>query len=183
MLTDKIIKTTDRISRTIKSLKSLSRKGDNDPLAEVNFEQLLETCLDICRQRFTHHQIELILPTCSKVTTFLAREVQLSQVLVNLLGNAIDAVKLLDERWVKIDYKQTEKNFEIVVTDSGKGIPPEIVAKIMDPFFTTKDVNQGTGLGLSISKTIIEDHGGELTYVSEAANTTFRISLPQIHSA
>ena len=65
-----------------------------------------------------------------------------------------------------------------MVSDSGKGIDPEVANRMMEPFFTTKDVNQGTGLGLSIAKGITEDHHGELSYVVDAPNTTFLIDIP-----
>ena len=68
---------------------------------------------------------------------------------------------------------------EIVVSDSGGGIPPEILSKIFDPFFTTKDPGKGTGLGLAICRTIMNDQGGEITCESKAGHgATFRIFLP-----
>lgn len=70
------------------------------------------------------------------------------------------------------------EKLQISVTDSGKGIPSNIAEKLMQPFFTTKEVGKGTGLGLSISKGIIEDHQGSLWYDSSCANTRFVIDLP-----
>jgi signal transduction histidine kinase len=68
---------------------------------------------------------------------------------------------------------------KISVTDSGEGIGPEVLEKIMMPFFTTKEVGKGTGLGLSISKGIIEDHKGKLYYDPTNPNTSFVIELPE----
>ena len=67
---------------------------------------------------------------------------------------------------------------EFLVEDSGPGIPKELEAKILEPFFTTKEVGKGTGLGLSISIGIIQSHGGTLSYVPNCANTTFRVTIP-----
>lgn len=179
LMTEKIIRTTDRISRIIRSLRTLSRKGDQDPMADVNLRDLIETCLDVSSQKFKAYSIELQLPEFFVPVIFKGREVQLSQVLMNLVSNAIDAVKTLDERWIRIDFHQKQDSLEILVVDSGNGIPAELRQRIMDPFFTTKEVNQGTGLGLSISKSIVENHGGELNYLPDEPNTTFRITLPQ----
>jgi C4-dicarboxylate-specific signal transduction histidine kinase len=180
LLTSKLVTTSERISKTIKSLKALSRNGDKDPFEKISLEYIFNQCLDVCRQRCTNYEIELILPSFPDEVFFVGREVQISQVLVNLLNNAIDAVKSVEgKKWIEISYEKTDKRIDLFVSDSGLGIAVEIQAKIMEPFFTTKEINQGTGLGLSISKNIIESHGGELSLLKTRQNTTFRIRLPQ----
>jgi signal transduction histidine kinase len=62
--------------------------------------------------------------------------------------------------------------------DSGPGVPPELRARVMEPFFTTKPIGKGTGLGLSLSKAIVEDHGGELKLCETQNHTCFSFSLP-----
>lgn len=178
MLTGKMVDTCDRISKTIRSLKALSRNGDNDPIVPVSFKVVLDQCLDICGQRFRRHQIELRLPRIEEDLMIQGREVQLGQVLVNLLGNAIDAIKNDENPWVEIKTEKDNEFLTVFIIDSGKGIPSEIKDKIMEPFFTTKEVNQGTGLGLSISKRIIQEHKGELSLVPEAPHTTFKLRVP-----
>ena len=74
-----------------------------------------------------------------------------------------------------------QNRVDIFVIDSGAGIPVEIQQKIMEPFFTTKQLNQGTGLGLSISKNILRDHQGELSLMADEPHTTFRMRLPALH--
>jgi C4-dicarboxylate-specific signal transduction histidine kinase len=106
------------------------------------------------------------------------RDVQLSQVIVNLLSNASDAVKDLPVRKIEIALEKSDSQLDILFKDSGRGVPLEIRSRIMDPFFTTKEVNQGTGLGLSISKTIMQEHDGELSFLPEEKMTTFRMRLP-----
>ena len=177
-LTNKLSKTTERISKIIKSLKNLSRNGDEDAMVEVNLEQTILQTLDICRQRALQNDIELKLPSFKAPIFVRGREVQLSQVLLNLLSNAIDAVKSEEEKWIKIEYNFRGSGVDLDVVDSGAGVPAAIRSKIMEPFFTTKEVNQGTGLGLSISKSIMRSHGGELVLVESAKNTTFRMHLP-----
>lgn len=178
MLTGKMVETCDRISKTIRSLKALSRNGDNDPFVPVSLKTVLDQCLDICGQRFRRHQIQLRLPPLDKDVMLFGREVQLGQVLVNLLGNAIDAIKNDENPWVEIKIEKEKDFLNLFIIDSGKGIPSEIRNRIMEPFFTTKEVNHGTGLGLSISKRIIQEHKGELSLIPEAPHTTFRVRIP-----
>lgn len=178
LLTKKVMDTTERISKTVKSLKSLSRNGENDPKVEVSIEQIVNISVDLCQQKSKMNSIEFKIPDVLPDTIIMGREVQLSQVLVNLLSNSIDAVKNLEEKWIEIKTAIDGGFIDLFVIDSGKGIPKEIQTRIMDPFFTTKDVNQGTGLGLSISKTIMQDHGGELSLMENCSHTTFRLRLP-----
>lgn len=177
-LSDKIMQTSERISKTVRSLKALSRNGESDPMTSVLLQKVIGQCLDLSSQKFRSSEVKLLVEAHEGDIYVLGREVELSQVLLNLLVNAVDAVKDLSERWVKITVRTNKAFVDIFVTDSGHGIPVEIRDKIMNPFFTTKDVNQGTGLGLSISKNIISSHGGELGLLANEPHTTFRIRLP-----
>ncbi len=181
LLTTKMIETSDRISKTIKSLKALSRNAENDPMLHTSINQVILQSIDIVDQKCRLNDVTLkshLLPEDYKV---MGREAELMQVFTNLIGNAIDAIKEFDEKWIEVRVEKVQENLDIFFIDSGKGIPPEIQKKIMEPFFTTKDVNQGTGLGLSISKNIIKNHEGELTLVPESPHTTFKVRLPISH--
>lgn len=75
---------------------------------------------------------------------------------------------------------QQKDNFiQLYFKDSGHGIPPEISARIMEPFFSTKDIGKGTGLGLALARGIVEKHGGTLEYVDGSSHTTFLMQLPK----
>jgi C4-dicarboxylate-specific signal transduction histidine kinase len=100
-----------------------------------------------------------------------------TQVLMNLINNAADAVYDLTEKWIRLSWQQAEDTLVIRVMDSGRGIPPEILVKMMQPFFTTKELGKGTGLGLSISKAIVENHGGQLLYEEHSGHTSFKVEL------
>jgi C4-dicarboxylate-specific signal transduction histidine kinase len=101
---------------------------------------------------------------------------------VNLVNNARDAVAQAAIRWIRIEAVPAGGSMEISVADSGPGIPEDIRARIMDPFFTTKGVGRGTGLGLSISKAIVEDHGGSLILDPSSRHTRFVVKLPRKRS-
>mgnify|MGYP001138973514 CR=1 FL=1 len=103
----------------------------------------------------------------------------IQQMLLNLIGNAMDALEDSEEKQIRIKSQQRDGYAQIIIADNGPGIPPEKIKKIFDPFFTTKKVGKGTGLGLSISQSICIQHGGNLVCESElGVGTTFRIILP-----
>lgn len=181
LLTTKMIETSDRISKTIKSLKALSRNAENDPMLHTSINQVIQQTIDIVEQKCRVNDVTLKFIPLAEDYKVLGREAELMQVFTNLIGNAIDAIKEHQEKWIEIRVVKDKEWIEIFFIDSGKGIPLEIQKKIMEPFFTTKDVNQGTGLGLSISKNIIKNHEGELTLVPESPRTTFKVRLPISH--
>jgi signal transduction histidine kinase len=100
-------------------------------------------------------------------------------VALNLLNNAFDAIQSLEEKWIKISFSDIGDWVKIIVTDSGPGIPFDVQMKMMQPFYTTKEIGKGTGLGLSISKGIIERHNGRLYLDNTSPNTQFVIALPK----
>jgi len=103
---------------------------------------------------------------------------RLHQVLMNLIGNAVDAIA--GEGTIFITTSQSPQLFLISVRDTGAGIPEGIRSKIFDPFFTTKQVGKGTGLGLAISYGIVQDHGGSIEVQSEeGAGTEFIVKIPR----
>jgi C4-dicarboxylate-specific signal transduction histidine kinase len=111
--------------------------------------------------------------------TFDCRSIQLEQVLVNTLNNAHDAIAEKTEgKWVELKAFQEGDKCVFWITDSGNGIPPEVIDKIFNPFFTTKDVGKGTGIGLSISFGIISEHKGSIRVDRQCANTRFVIEIP-----
>ncbi len=173
----KIVETTERIAKIIKGLRSFSRKSDSDPMQCIRISQVIEDTVELCKERFKNHSIDLSI-NCNTDSIIECRQSQIAQVMMNLLGNAIDAVEALPEKWVRIDTFTTGDELILHFTDSGGGLPQAIAKKIMNPFFTTKEVGKGTGLGLSISKGIMESHNGSLTYDPTSKNTRFIVQLP-----
>lgn len=172
----KIILMTNRVATIVKGLRLFSRNADSDSFTIVNLNTLVANVLSFCSEKFNAQKIKIELEILPDVS-MECRSTQIEQVLLNLLNNAYDAVMPLAEKWVRIVVKNTN-NIQISVTDSGQGIPSDVVEKMMQPFFTTKEIGRGVGLGLSISKGIIEDHHGTLAYNSLSTNTCFVISLP-----
>lgn len=177
-ISESIEKTTTRISKIIKGLKAFARDGEHEPEQYFNVDHLIEDTLSFCRERFKSHAITLEV-NCPPGIQMRGRQVQLSQVLLNLLNNSHDAVENLGEKWVRIDVDQGEEQLTVSVTDSGRGIPEHLRFKIMEPFYTTKDPNRGTGLGLSVSAAIVASHGGSLTVDTNSPHTRFVLTFPR----
>jgi len=167
-----------RIQRIIESMKRQARDGENDPFELITVDVLLSDVLDLSDAKFKQAGIQLgVLADMN--TVFACRRIQLSQVLINLFNNSYDAVLDTKLPWVELEIKEVGHNVVIVFTDSGDGIPFDIQDKILQPFFTTKEIGKGTGLGLSISSNIIENHGGSFLFDSECSNTRFIITIPR----
>jgi len=176
---EKIMKTADRIAKIIKGLRSFARDGESDPYETASAAQLVQDTLEFCNARFASHGVKLEVAPLAEDFRIECKPVQLSQVLLNLLNNAYDAIEKTPDPWIRIEVAPPEAGrFRIRITDSGRGIPAEIAERIMQPFFTTKEVGKGTGLGLSISSGIIRDHKGTLTLDPSSPNTCFVIELP-----
>jgi two-component system NtrC family sensor kinase len=173
----KIESASERIAKILKGLRTFSRTLEADPMSEVTVAEIIEGTVELCKERFKKNEIQLKI-NCDANSSLNCRPSQISQVLMNLLGNAQDAVEKLLEKWVEIDVNSSDNKIIIRITDSGCGISNEIVDKMMNPFFTTKEAGKGTGLGLSISKGITEEHHGELRYDPSSKNTCFILELP-----
>lgn len=177
---EKIMTGSERIAKIIKGLRAFSRSADTDPLQKAYVHDIIDDAISFCSARFKDQGIDFKIGDLPKIM-ISCRATQLAQVVLSMLNNSFDAIQPLKEKWIKIEVLPTLDNkVDIVITDSGGGIPKEIAEKLMQPFFTTKEVGKGTGLGLSVSRGIIHDHGGILTLDQECKNTRFIIQLPTI---
>jgi C4-dicarboxylate-specific signal transduction histidine kinase len=175
-----IVETGHRIAKIIMGLKSFSRDARNDSSEIFLSRDLVERTVALCGERFKSYGVELRIQDDSGGAQIYGQVVQLSQVLLNLLNNSFDAVRNSKEKWIELSIKKVGDQLEIGVTDSGTGIPPAVVEKMFQPFFTTKEVGQGTGLGLSISANIVKNHSGQLIYDADHTNTCFLVRLPVV---
>ncbi|MCJ8276756.1 MAG: ATP-binding protein [Bdellovibrionales bacterium] len=170
-------KTIYRVRDIIVGLKTLIGNGSTH-LEPVNLRELIDTTMNLVFDKFRQARIEII-NDVSPETIVYANRIQLSQVILNLAQNSYDAILENENRWVNFTDIKRMDMVELSVIDSGTGIEPVQVEKIMEPFYTTKELGEGTGLGLSLSKSIIERFGGELFYHHQNANTCFKIRLNQ----
>ncbi|RYZ64392.1 MAG: GHKL domain-containing protein, partial [Proteobacteria bacterium] len=175
--------TVDRIGSIVKALKTFARDSQHDALTPHNFQQIAADTLNMCKERLRNHGAKLVYDEATANLLLDCRPTEISQVLLNLLNNSLDAIETLDEKWIKLECVVVNEEVQIIVTDSGPGIPAAVAAKIMQPFFTTKDIGKGTGLGLSISRSIADAHGGKLELEAGASNTKFVLKLPALKEA
>ena len=179
---ERILDTTNRITRIIRSMRQLAREGTQDRVRPALVAKIVAETLEVCEERFKYHSINLLLPKIDPALMVSCRDIQIGQVLFNLLQNAFDAiVDLPGERWIRLEVTLDEGSAVFSIVDSGPGVPPELKTKIMEPFFTTKEVGKGIGLGLSLSRTIVEEHGGKLTLTDEAGHPCFSFRIPLAH--
>ena len=170
----------DRVTRIVRSLRGLART-DTPKRQETDLPAIIESSLDILRGRLKQHSIEAV-TSYDPDSTVMGVYTQLSQVLLNLLVNAQQAVESAarsEGGRITITTSRQESEMLIEVADNGTGIDPAHLPKLFDPFFTTKDVGEGTGLGLSIAHNIVRGHGGRIEVDSQpGVGTSFRVFLP-----
>lgn len=180
---DKILQTVQRIARIIKGMKTLAR-GEATDNQVGRLDNIVEDALSVCRERFKSHGVDLKIEKIPSLE-IQGQHSQLSQVLLNLLSNSFDAIVHSEDldKWIRLEFQIKTNQLEIIVTDSGLGITEEVQKRLMQPFFTTKEVGVGLGLGLSLSRQIMNKHKGDLKYNPLCKNTQFIMTLPFLQSA
>lgn len=166
-----------KLSQIVKGISTFAREGRGDQMISIGVAELIESNLAVAIDRIKNSGIELEINIDPKAK-LICYPSFISQVLLNLLNNAIDALENAPVKKIEVN-AFVEKNWiHITVSDTGPGVPKEFEKKIFDPFFTTKTFGKGTGLGLSISKGLVEVHEGELLYERNDQRTTFVVRLP-----
>ena len=169
----------ERVQRIVKELRALARPED-EPLAQIDLAEVIAYAQSIASYQIRHRaRVDVRIAPLPPLYGGRAR---LEQVILNLLVNAAQAIPDDGaEHLIGIDVREHGPDrFAIEVHDTGVGIPPELRARIFDPFVTTKPVGEGTGLGLSICHTIVTSLGGTIDVESEIGKgTTFRVVLPR----
>jgi signal transduction histidine kinase len=131
--------------------------------------------------------IELLVEIESTLPYMLGDSVQIRQVLLNILSNAVQALERVEPgevRQITLRGWSDGERVRIAISDTGVGISPEYLQRVFEPFFTTHSVGQGVGLGLAIAYTIVQQHNGNLWAESIATGgTVFHIALPAIAEA
>ncbi len=175
-----IVQQAQRVSRIVGSLLTFSRQSHLEP-SRVDVGELLETALTLVQYRLTNGAIRLHREIDLDLAPILGDAGRLTEVFVNLLNNAIDAMPSGGQLMVRaFSNSGPDGGARVEVADTGCGIPPEELPRIFDPFFTTKEPGRGTGLGLSISHGIVKDHGGRICAESApGAGTTLVVTLPK----
>jgi signal transduction histidine kinase len=177
-LLDKIAKQTFRASEIVNSLLSFSRTATTE-FVEVDLARVIQDTLTLIEPQLSKSAIEVRLDTAPALPTIKGNSGKLQQVFLNLFLNARDAMEsggtLAIRAWSEDGFVRVD------VADTGEGIAPDHLARIYDPFFTTKGARKGTGLGLAVTYGIVHEHGGNIEVESRlGSGSRFRVELPMV---
>ena len=176
---EQISSLTKRSTMIITRLKSMARKR-RDSVQSVCLNQVVEHVLTLLQSHPQTQSTQISVAMKFQKNTVMAEQIQLEQVVLNLLSNALDAVAdNTHTKKITIECVHSEGQIELRIADNGPGVAPELYEQIFNPFFTTKEVDEGLGLGLSISYNIIQDFGGQLAVVRHPMKgAIFSLRLP-----
>jgi PAS domain S-box-containing protein len=183
-LLEKIERQTFRAAKIVNSLLNLSRPAASGPgeMAPLDVNAVIADVLSLLEHQFELAKIKVRRELSEEPPVVLGVEHKLQQVFLNLFLNARDAMP--KGGWLSVATRVEPDRVVAEVSDTGSGIPSEHLARIYDPFFTTKAIGQGTGLGLSISYGIVREHGGSISCESVIGQgTKFILGFPQTAAA
>jgi PAS domain S-box-containing protein len=169
----------ERVRVIVRDLKIFSRSPLEGASTQVDVNATLESSLRMAQHEIRHRA--RLVKDYGVIPLVQANEARLGQVFLNLVINAAQSLPdgRADKHRIRVRTRLEGGRVVVEVSDTGAGIPPELLGRIFDAFFTTKEVGVGTGLGLAISQRIISDLGGELTVESVVGTgSTFRVSIP-----
>jgi signal transduction histidine kinase len=177
---EKILSSSDRAMKSQRGFLGFAGESRKDPMHPAAIHKLIDECVDWQQERCERHAIDLRMEISGPIPMVVCREVQIEQILINLISNAIDAIvqSNASERWILVQAERLGNNVSVDVIDSGPGISEDIKAHLMEPFFSTKPAGDGMGIGLSLSRLIAEDHNGSLSLRERGGHTCFRLLLP-----
>jgi len=177
-----ISRSVERIQKIVSGLRKFSRTSGSTEMKLHSIANIAKEAVFLTKVKSQQCGV-LVEVDISSDLQILCNEIEIEQVLVNLLNNGIDAVKNLQEKWVKIHVFEDSEEAILEVRDSGPGILPIHREKIFQPFFTTKPVGEGTGLGLAIVKGIIDEHKASIDVCTDSPTTCFVIRFKKVDGA
>jgi two-component system NtrC family sensor kinase len=170
---------TERIHRIIRDLLDFSRRDPDDDLAgqSADLGEVIADAVNLVRPQKASKQVEIQIDVEAGVGHVIGSAQRLTQVLLNLLLNAIDALE--GRGCVRIEVRRTSgERCALIVTDDGPGLPQEVLDHLFEPFTTTKPAGKGTGLGLAVCHALVEGMGGEITAKNRAqGGACFEVTL------
>ncbi|HAA28772.1 MAG TPA: hybrid sensor histidine kinase/response regulator [Cyanobacteria bacterium UBA8553] len=165
---------TERTAKVVFALKNYARYDSMAEKVETNITDGIETVLTLYHNHLK--QGVKVIKNYHDLPLVLCYPDELNQVWTNLIHNALQAME--NQGTLIIDVSRQDTKVLVSITDSGRGIPPEVMPRIFEPFFTTKIAGEGSGLGLDIVRKIIEKHQGKIEVDSVPSQTTFNVYLP-----
>lgn len=168
---------TDRMAKISSQLRSFAKKSDSDEITRADAAPIILAAKELLAPQFKANQVELNLDIQSSLPAIEINPIQLEQVLINLLTNAIQAIEGQQSKQINLSVQHDNGKVEVMVDDNGPGIPFDSQTQLFEPFYTTK--KNGLGLGLSISHQITQAMGGELSVAaSPLGGARFILTIP-----
>jgi two-component system C4-dicarboxylate transport sensor histidine kinase DctB len=158
-------------------LKTFARKSPSGLRERLDLAAVVDQALLLLDSRLREEHVNCVL-NLTRPAWVRGDAIRVEQVLINLLRNALDAMRDKPVKQLEIRIDQDQKHWRLSVSDSGGGISDDHLQNIFDPFFTTKPVGDGLGLGLAVSYAIVHELGGRLTASNQAAGAVFSFRLP-----
>jgi signal transduction histidine kinase len=172
-MAETVVNSTVRIFDLISAIKDYSYM-DQAPIQEIDLAQSLDTTLTMFNSRLEHVIVERLYDP--KLPHISAYGSELNQVWTELIANALDAMH--DSGTLRLKTRALGEMVAVEIWNDGPGIPPEIVSRIFEPFYTTKPPGQGLGLGLDTVNRIVSKHNGSVNVESKPGATCFQVRLP-----
>jgi len=172
-----IEKAVNRINRIVGGLRRFSRTEAYPQFKATPLNEIIKEALLITEIKSKKFNVPVFF-NCEAELEIECDAIEIEQVIINLIGNGIDAAANHHEKWVKVDLSLSQEEKPVIrVIDSGLGLSEDLEQKVFNPFFTTKPVGQGTGLGLSICKGILDHHKAKIFVNRKFPNTCFEIQF------
>ena len=174
----RIVRDGNRAAEVITRVRGFLKKTESEK-SPLDINQTIREIVTVIKREAVENGVDLLMDLASDIPPVLGDRIQLQQVILNLLMNGVEAMTSVTERPRRLSIstrKHDPDKVLVIVRDSGSGIDHESLEKIFDAFYTTK--TEGMGMGLAISRSIVEDHGGELSVVTEnGSGATFQFTL------
>ena len=169
---------SDRISKIVSNLMSFARSEETTLKDTVHINDVVENATALLRHRIRKQTDHFRFTPGEGIPTFPGNRQRLEQVIINLISNALESLADPGAAVVVLtDYSQETEEIVVQVEDEGAGIPADILSRIQEPFFTTKQGRGGSGLGLTISRVFVQEHGGILSFESRAPSQGTRATI------
>jgi len=175
---DEIVQQAVRCRDIVKGLLDFARQSDFQ-MSLTNLNNVVQSTLSLLERQAIFHDIEIVRELDPDMPLTMMDGSQIQQVIMNIVLNAVDAMEEEGILTIRTGKWDDPPSVFVEITDTGRGIAPEHIGHIFDPFYTTKEVGKGTGLGLAVAHGIVTRHGGQIRVHSEVGRgTTFTVILP-----
>jgi two-component system NtrC family sensor kinase len=176
-MVDLIARAGDRATQVVRNLLDFARKETYE-FAPTNLNETIRKSIALIQHELVARSIDLTFEPDEAIPLIPASQDHLQGVWLNMLLNAMDAMEN-NHGEIRISTQLLGKEIRVKIVDNGKGIPPERISRIFEPFYTTKEPGKGTGLGLSVCHRIVKQHGGHILVDSQVGiGTEFTVVLP-----